>query len=183
MKLIPLKAATIGGVMLLSAAMLSAGPNKDASIIIDQNADTEELEQQCVNDGVGTKVAIGVMIENATELTGFLTRLRYDNTVLKFERATTVMPGSDETSFLESNGGVSGPFLAAPVADNEIDIAAAVKSSDGVAVAGNGLLAYVAFSRITNQECAITLAKAELSNQEHKVDKLITEYSEESRDE
>mgnify|MGYP001039793853 CR=1 FL=1 len=159
-------------IMIIS---LIAGPNKNAVISIDQNAQTKRVDDQCVNNGLGSSVTIAVNIKNAELLSGFMVRLHYDNEILKFVKAEKVLPGKNAVPFLERNGGVPGPFLAIPVGKDDLDVTTAVKSADGVDVKGDGTLAYVTFKRLTHQKCSIKVSKAELSNHKLEIDKIISE--------
>jgi hypothetical protein len=56
-----------------------------------------------------------------------------------------------------------------------LDVATAVKSGKGVGVDGGGLLAYVIFSRLGAGDCAVRIAKAQLSDADHEIDTVVGE--------
>jgi hypothetical protein len=156
--------------MLFCVLSAGAGPNKDARIVVDQNADTKAVDSACAAQGA---VHVTVSIEAAVSVTGFMMRVSFDSTVLKFDKAELVAPGSDAKPFLQTRGGVPGPALVKAIDGSTVDIADGVKSAEGVAVSGNGLLVYLTFTRLSAGICAVTVAKAQLSDAKLTIDKII----------
>jgi len=147
--------------VLLSALSAGAGPNKDAKIVVDQNAGTKALDVSCAATGA---VHVAVKVADAVSITGFMVRVAFDSTLLKFVKAELVAPGSGDKPLLETNGGVPGPTLVKAPDAGTVDIAAAVKSAESAAVSGDGLLVYLTLTRLSAGACAVTVTKAQLSD-------------------
>jgi hypothetical protein len=162
--------AAVLSLMLICALSAAGGPNKGAKIVIDQNAATAEMDSVCA---ISSTVYTAVLVKNVASMTGFMVRIAFDSTVLKFDKAELVVPGSGMKPILETNGGIPGPFLVKAVDAGTVDVAAGVKSADGVAVSGSGLLVYLTFTRLNDTECAVTVAKAQLSDVQLKIDTII----------
>jgi hypothetical protein len=161
--------------VLVCALSAWAGPNADASITVDQNAATEKVEAVCAHNGIPSTVNVAISVSGAKDLTGFMLRIEYDAAQLKFEKAELVVPGSGATPLLESNGGEPGPTLVKQTGDNTVDIAAGVKSADGVGVSGDGLLVYLTLTRIGDSDCSVSVVKAELSDSKLVIDTVVGE--------
>lgn len=150
-----------------------SGPNENVQIIVDHDALTEEIESVCSYSG--NDVVVAVKLSSVTNLAGFCITAAYDTTQLKFVSAKMVKEGSSGPSFLESEGGKAGPFMVIPK-EGKVEVVAGIKTKSGDdAPDGDGTLAYLKFERLGTQECTITVTKAELSDSDLIIDKIITE--------
>lgn len=170
-----LRSAAVICSVLVCVLSAWGGPNKDASVVVDQNAATEEMESVCAHNGIPSTVVVAVKVKDAVRLGGFCVRLAFDSTVLRYEKTELTVPGSGATPLLETNGGVPGPVIAKPLDAGTIDIATAIKSGRDVGVSGDGLLAHVTLTRIGDDDCSLSIAKAELSDEKHTIDLIIGE--------
>ncbi len=161
------------GIIAVIAIGVFGGPNKDVRIIIDHDALTKKIESVCSSSGIDVLVA--VKVSGATNLAGFCITATYDTTQLKFVSAMMVKEGASGPSFLESEGGKAGPFMVIPK-EGKVEVVAGIKTKGGdEAPDGEGILAYLKFERCGSQECAITVIKAELSDSNLIIDKIIFE--------
>ncbi len=156
------------------ACALSAwgGPNADVVVTVDQNASTAKVEAVCAHQGIPSTVLVAVLAEGLSEATGYMVRLSFDSTMLKFEKAELVGAGEDQKPLLESNGGELGPVLVKSIDGGTVDVAAGVKSAKGVGVSGSGLLVCARFTRIGDDDCSVSVAKAEFSDADLTIDQI-----------
>ena len=139
-------------IVLVGSMSALGGPNKNARILVDYNADTREPDTACIDNGMQKTVHMAVHIDNAADLTGFMMHVVFDSAALKFEDAQAAEPGGIAKPFLETKGGIPDPFMVKASSAQAVDIASGVKSVKGAAVSGSGLLAYLTFSRTGRQD-------------------------------
>ncbi len=153
-------------------ASVLGGQNKNARIVVDQNSAIRGVDTLCRCGGDHKTVRVDVMIEDAAELTGFMIQVAFDSSALTFEKAEAAAPGG-EKPFLETGGGIPGPFFVKPVRADALDIASGVKAAKGAAVSGNGLLAALTFICKGEKSCAVKVTRAQLSDSHLTIDTVI----------
>jgi hypothetical protein len=160
--------------MVLSCILsVLGGPNQNARIFVDQNSDTKQLDTLCICNGNNKTINVAVIVEDAAELTGFMIHVVFDSAALKFEKAEAAAPGLGVKPFLETNGGIPGPFFVKAISAEALDIVSGVKAVKSAAVSGNGLLANLKFTCKSDKPCSVKVTKAQLSDSQLMIDTII----------
>jgi len=107
--------------------------------------------------GVGDRVVVQVMIDNARNVGSVPFHLRYNRSVLEFVRPAT------EGSFLRSDGGGT-IFLASDSATGGEVVVGLSKMGGGVGVSGSGVLATFEFQAINPGNCGFAFVGASVKD-------------------
>jgi hypothetical protein len=134
-----------------------AGPNASSGCAIDLDDSTHDYEVNISNKDIESKgtvgskdeVTIAVVAQNVSDLDTFQVEINYDPDLIQFIRAYENT--SQETVFLQQNGGISTGLMVAEKQTGTINIASALIGKDKEeAPDGTGIIAFLDFKILNN---------------------------------
>lgn len=144
-------------VLMLSAFAALSGPNQDASVLVDHDANTAAIEAAAAGTA-GDEIVMAIKVESAVDLDGFAVELTYDPAALEYVDASTQTP--DAGNFLASAGGTMGPFLKKG-GNGEASLAGSIVGKDrDKAPDGNGVIAFVVFKKLVDDNAVVSVHSA-----------------------
>jgi hypothetical protein len=162
------------GALLCCSLPALGGPNASARIVIDYDAYTPLIDDECPDMGEESDIVLSVLIRGVKDLDGYALLVSYNKETLSFVSAKKRVSGTGQRAFLEENGGRAGVFLVKP-GEGSADIAASLIGTDREeAPDGDGIIAYVQFKRIKEGNCGIKIAEAEVIDSGLITDKIIS---------
>lgn len=161
-------------VLLFHSFSALCGPNSSARIIIDYDAYSQLLDEECPDMGEDSEIVLSVIIKGVTDLDGYALLVAFNSEALSFVSAKKSLSGTGTRAFLESNGGKVGGFIVIE-GEGKVDIAVSLIGTDRKqAPDGSGVIVYLHFKRIKEGECGIKIVEAELIDSGLLVDKIIS---------
>ena len=159
--------------LLFNSFSALSGPNSGARIVIDYDAYSQLLDEECPDMGEDSEIVLSVIIRGVTDLDGYALLVAYNPEALSFVSAKKNLSGTGTRAFLESNGGKVGGFIVIE-GEGKVDIAVSLVGTDRKeAPDGSGALVYLRFKRIGEGDCGIKVVEAELIDSGLLVDKII----------
>jgi len=160
-------------ILLFTSFSAFCGPNAKARFVIDYDAYSELLDEECPDMGEDSEIVLSIIVKGVTDLDGYALLVEYNHEALSFVSAKKSLSGTGTRAFLESNGGKVGGFLVKP-GEGSVDIAASmIGTSRDQAPDGSGAIVYLHFKRIQEGDCGIKIVEAELIDSGLLVDKII----------
>lgn len=161
-------------VLLLHSITALSGPNSGARIIIDYDANSALLDEECPDMGEESDIVLSILIKGVNDLDGYALLVSYNPEALSFISAKKRISGTGQRAFLESNGGKVGGFIVIE-GEGKVDIAVSLIGTDRKeAPDGDGVLAYMQFKRIKEGNCGIKIVEAEVIDSGLITDKIIS---------
>jgi len=150
-------------VLALSAFGALGGPNKDAGVLVDHDANTVTIETAAAGAS-GSEVVMAIKVRDAVDLDGFAVELAYDTAVLEYVRASATTGAAG--NFLTSSGGEMGPFLVQDEG-GRVSIAGSIVGKEREkAPEGSGVIAYVVFTKLDGENAVVSVRTATLVDPE-----------------